>query len=233
MLLTLYYWGVPLSRLGQWVGVTRRRLGLAIKAVVTDGLAGYAALLPEVVHQLCLFHHPQGVTRWCQEHLGDSEPAQRCKQRMKRVVQTPDQCTVRRRVAKLAAQGAALGIGAWIAETLATRPYLLPAIGSRRLPRTINGIERFFRTFNRFYKVRGGFHSVRSAKGERLLFVLVYLFTQRDKDGSAPIEAIVPEARQMPFDRLLHDPLAVLLGVDQVKLPPKMAHETLTACLAA
>lgn len=219
----------------RWVGVKLRRLGLVIKAVITDGLAGYAALLPEVVHQLCVFHHQQGVTRWCQEHLDGSEPAQQCERQMKRVVQTPDKRTVRRRLAKLAAQAADLGITAWLQQTLEHLPALLPAIGSRVLPRTINGIERFFRTFNRFYKGRCGFHSVRSAQGELLLFVLVYLFTQREKDGTAPLAAIVPEVRQMPFYRLINDPLAVLLGLDQVKLPSHMAmaKEALTDAVAA
>ncbi|MBI4532238.1 MAG: hypothetical protein HY709_12045 [Candidatus Latescibacteria bacterium] len=110
---------------------------------------------------------------------------------------------------------------------------LLPAIGSRVLPRTTNAIERFFRTFNRFYQGRCGFHSLRSATWELLVFLLVDLFTQRDKDGVAPIEAIVPEARQMPLYRLINDPLAVLLGVDHVTLPQPIAHEAYHDALAA
>lgn len=219
----------------RWVGVKLRRLELQLKAIITDGLAGYAALLPEVVHQLCVFHHQQGVTRWCREHLADSAQAEPCKRQMKRVVQTTDRRTVRRRLAKLAEQATTLGlgIGAWLQQTLAKLPHLLPALGNRRVPRTINGIERFFRTFTRFYQGRGGFHSVRSAKGELVLFLLVYCFTQREKDGAAPIEAIVPEARQMPLYRLINDPLAVLLGVEHITLPPKMADETLTEAVAA
>lgn len=219
----------------RWVGVKLRRLGLAIKAVVTDGLAGYAALLPEGGQQLCVFHQQQGVTRWCREHLEASAQTAQCQQQMKRVVQTAEKRTGRRRLATLAEQADVLGIGDWLQQTMAKLPGLLPAIGSRRLPRTINGIERFFRTFTPFYKGRCGVHSVRSAKGELLLFVLVSVFTQRDTDGVAPIEAIVPEARQMPFYRLLNEPLAVLLGVDHVTRPSNMAmaQDALTDALAA
>ena len=33
-----------------------------LKAIVTDGLASYASLLPDLPHLLCHFHHQQGVT---------------------------------------------------------------------------------------------------------------------------------------------------------------------------
>jgi hypothetical protein len=37
------------------------------------------------------------------------------------------------------------------------------SVGIVRIPTTTNAIERFFRAFNRFYKVRCGFFSVLSA----------------------------------------------------------------------
>jgi transposase-like protein len=220
----------------RWVGVKLRRLGVRVTAVVTDGLAGYTALvaeLPGVRHVWCRFHHQQGVTRWCREHLGTTEEAEQTKRAMKQVVQTRDKRTVRRRLAQLAAQAGALGIEGWVTQTLEKLACLLPAIGSRVLPTTTNAIERFFRGFNRFYKGRCGFHSIRSAKWELLLFIVVYLFTQREKDGMAPIEAIVPEARQMPLYRLINDPLAVVLGGDHVTLPQPIAHEAFSNALAA
>lgn len=312
ILLTLYYWGVPLSRLGQWTGVHKttvwrwllglvrclfpmvmgflqetirtcvvlvdekwlklrgkwyywfvaieastclplacylsptrsawvcryigvklRGLGMRIKAIVTDGLKSYHALLPEVVHQRCIFHHQQEVFRYCREHLPDTEEAAICRQEMLNVVKTTDKRTVRRRLEKLAQRADQLGISAWVETTLGKLFQILPAIGSRRVPRTTNGIERFFRAFNRFYKGRGGFHSLRSARWELALFLLVYLFTKQEKDQKAPIEAIMPEASTMPLYRLINNPLAVLLGLDHVKLPQKMAADELTVALAA
>jgi len=67
-------------------------------------------------------------------------------------------------------------------------------------------MERFFRAFQRFYKTRGGFHSVLSAKRELILFMVVYLFTQQVETGKAPIENIIPEAARMPLYRLLNYP---------------------------
>lgn len=220
----------------RWVGVKLRQLGLPITTVITDGLAGYGALvaeLPGVRHLLCLFHHQQGVTAWLKRHFHRAEEVEARKAPMKRVVQTCDKRTVRRRLGKLAEQGEALGIMDWVTETLAKLPLLLPAIGSRVLPRTTNTIERFFRTFNRFYKVRCGFHSVRSAPWELLLFIVVYLFTQREQDGMAPIEAIVPAARQMPLYRLINDPFVIHWREKDVKKTPNMADCLPSLCLAA
>lgn len=220
----------------RWMGAKLRRLGIKLKAVGTDGLAGYGAMmamLPGVVHQVCLFHHQKGVTTWVREHLGKSEEGEACKKKMKRVFQTGSKRTVRRRLEKLEKQGETLGIGGWVQQTRQRLGVLVPAVGSRLVPRTINGLERFFRTFNRFYKVRCGFHSVRSAQWELLLFVLVYLFTQREKDGKAPLEAILPEVAQMPLYRLLNDPLGLVLGIRDVKQIPKMADAMAQAALAA
>ncbi len=40
-----------------------------------------------------------------------------------------------------------------------------------------------------------------------MVFVVVYVFTIQPGTGSAPIEQIVPEAKQMPFYKILNDPL--------------------------
>ena len=217
----------------RWIGVKLRGLGVCIKAIVTDGLASYSAMLPEVVHQRCIFHHQQGVFRWCRDHLPDKEKRASRQQEMLKVVKTEDKRTLRRRLEKLAQNADILGIGAWIKETMEKLPCLLPAIGSRLIPRTTNKIERFFRAFNQFYKGRCGFHSLRSARFELSFFILVYLFTQQAKDQKAPIESIMPQARTMPFYRLINDPLAVLMGVEHVKLSQKMADNEMAIALAA
>ncbi len=50
--------------------------------------------------------------------------------------------------------------------TSASCCILLPSVGSVCIPRTTNAIERFFRTFNQFYKKRCGFFTVVDTVGE-------------------------------------------------------------------
>jgi len=210
----------------RWLGVRLKRMGIRIKALCTDGLAGYGKMLPEIPHLLCHFHHQQGVTSWLKAHFSNPEAVQERKETMKQVLQTQDKRTVRRRLDKLRQQASSWGIVGWVEQTMARLGHLLPAVGSRFLPTTTNAIERFFRTFARFYKVRCGFHSVRSARLELMVFLLVYVFTQRAKDGKAPIEAIMPQAREMPLYRLLNDPFALLENSEDVKQTPFMADES-------
>ena len=116
-----------------------------------------------------------------------------------------------------------LGISDWVEQTEEKLPKLLPSVGSVCIPRTTNAIERFFRAFNRFYKVRCGFFSVISAKRELILFQLMYLFVQQPESGKAPIESIMPEAREMPLYKLINDPLGAVMGAENVKKNVKMA----------
>jgi transposase-like protein len=148
----------------RWLGVQLGLLGYCVKAVVHDGLAAYGALVPKALHQRCLFHWQQGVTRWVREHLSTGEEVEVRKQAMKRVVQTSDKRTVQRRLAHLAERATSWGIGEWVAQAQQHLACLLPAIGSRRIPTTTNAMERFFRAFMRCSTTRGGFHSVRSAQ---------------------------------------------------------------------
>jgi transposase-like protein len=197
-----------------WMLVTLKHLGKTPRAVITDGLSGYAASLPMVFprakHLLCLFHHQQGVTRWLREHAGSltQDRLRALKRKMKRVVQTADPRTLRRRVTQLETDTTAqqCGIDTWIARMHGRLDHLIPALRRNAYPRTTNGIERFFRAFQRFYKTRGGFHSVLSAKRELMLFVVMYVFTVQVGTGMAPIEQIVPQAKQMPFYKLVNDP---------------------------
>jgi transposase-like protein len=197
-----------------WFLVTLNRLGLRPRAIITDGLAGYAASVrvvwPSVTHVLCLFHHQQGVTRWLRVHAVGlpKEVVARLKRTMKRVVQTRDPRTVRRRLARLVSEEEAQAgaLETWVAQTQEKLARLMPAVRKNAYPRTTNGIERFFRAFQRFYKTRGGFHSVMSAKREVMVFVVGYVFTIQPSTGRAPIEQIVPQARQMPFYHFVNAP---------------------------
>ena len=163
----------------RWIFLKVKVLGKWPRAVITDGLAGYAASLPKVFasakHLLCLFHHQQGVSKWVGQHLPTlSEPeAQAIKTQMKKVVQTSDVRTVKRRLQTLEEEQEqqGWGLGDWISRVRQNLGALIPSLRNNGLPRTTNEIERFFRAFQRFYKTRGGFHSVISAKRELMLFL--------------------------------------------------------------
>ena len=207
----------------RWVGRQLRQLKQVPKVLITDGLQAYAYLVPGAKHVLCRFHHQQGVTHWLQQHFATEAEVNARKPAMKRLFQTHDKRTVRRRLARLRAQAPELGITPWVTTVEEKLPKLICSVGSARLPSTTNAIERFFRAFERFYKTRKGFHSVLSAKRELLLFLVVHVFTQHATTGQAPIEVIVPEARRMPLYRLINDPFRALQERGNVKGTPHMA----------
>jgi hypothetical protein len=197
-----------------WVLVSLKRLGKIPRAGIPDGLASYPAsvsvVFPQAKHLLGLFHHQQGVTPWRREHA-TALPAETgiwLTRQMKRVLHPGDPRTVHRRLARLAAADTVQqwGLGDWISQTRHRLGHLVPALRRNGYPRPTNAIERFFRAFQRFYKTRGGVHSVRSAHRELMLFVVVSVFTKQASTGIAPIERIVPQASQMPLYHLLNDP---------------------------
>ena len=196
-----------------WIVTELQRIKQLPKVFVTDGLASYKsvfACLTGVKHVLCRFHQQQGVSRWLNDHCAADTDVSERKAAMKKVFQTTDKRTVKRRFARLKERAEEWGISGWIELTEKLLPNLLPSVGSRRVPSTNNEIERFFGCFNRFAKVRRGFFSVLSAKRQLILFLVVYLFSKQT-NGKAPIEAILPEAARMPLYRIFNDPFACLL----------------------
>jgi len=207
----------------RWVGRQLRQLKNVPQVLITDGLQAYAYLVPGAKHVLCRFHHQQGVTHWLKQHFATEAEINARKPAMKRLFQTRDKRTVRRRLARLRERAADLGITPWVTAVEAKLPQLICSVGSVRLPSTSNALERFFRAFQRFYRTRGGFHTVHSAKRELLLFLVVYMFTQHATTGQAPIEVIIPEARRMPLYRLINDPFRALQERASVKPEATMA----------
>ena len=196
-----------------WIVTQLRDLKQFPKIIITDGLAAYKSVfgrLAGVTHVLCRFHHQQGVTRWLKEHFSADTDVSERKSAMKKVFQTPDKRTVKRRLNRLKERAEEWGISAWIELTEKSLPNLLPSVGSRRIPTTSNEIERFFGVFTRFAKIRRGFFSLLSAKRQLVLFLVVSLFSKQT-NGKAPIEAIVPEASRMPLYRIFNDPFACLM----------------------
>jgi transposase-like protein len=207
----------------RWLGRQLRQLKKVPRGLITDGLQAYASLVPGAKHVLCRFHHQQGVTHWLKQHFATEAEIDARKPVMKKILQTRDKRTVRRRLARLRERASELGLTPWVSRVEEKLPELIGSVGSARLPSTTNAIERFFRAFQRFYATRGGFHSVLSAKRELVLFLVVYVFTQHATTGQAPIEVIVPEARRMPLYRVINDPFRALQERGDVKPDVKMA----------
>jgi transposase-like protein len=199
----------------RWFMLKLKMMGKTPGVIITDGLLGYVSAIkkvfPKCKHLLCIFHYQQTVTHWVKKHLSDfpDKTLRLIKKKMKGVVQTIDTRTVKRRLKKLAQEDEQKkwGISDWIKNVKKKLDKLIPALRDNNYPKTTNRIERFFRTFNRFYKTRCGFHSVESAKRELILFLVVYIFTIQPESGKAPIEAIIPRAREMPLYQLLNYPL--------------------------
>ncbi len=127
----------------RWIGVMLKRIGKIPRVIITDGLLSYSYLMDGVKHILCHFHHQQGVTRWLKKHFSEKEEIAARKPKMKKVLQTNDKRTVRRRFQKLKESSEDLGIYEWVQQTETNLPKLLPSVGSVYIPRTTNAIERF------------------------------------------------------------------------------------------
>jgi transposase-like protein len=224
-----------------------KRWGQNPSMIITDGLKAYESAIawvyPSAKHLLCLFHHQQGVTRYVKKHMlkpmreeealkndkgtretketKETKDAKEAKRLMKNVTQTTDPRTVKRRLEHVekTAERKGWNLKTWLKQTRRNLSKLLPSLRKNTYPTTTNGIERFFRAFTRFYKNRGGFHSVLSTTRELKLFLVVYLFTIQPESGHAPIEKIVPEANMMPFYKILNNPLTSMRAV-RTSLPP-------------
>lgn len=92
---------------------------------------------------------------------------------MQRLCHTHDQRTVRRRLARRKARAAAWGMTSWGSAVEAKLPQRIWSVGRVRLPSTATAVERFCRAFQRLYRTRGGFHSMRSATRELRLLLVV------------------------------------------------------------
>ena len=109
-----------------WLVTELRRLHQLPRVCITDGLAAYQSVfasLQGVTHLLCRFHHQQGVTRWLKDHLPSGTEVTERKAAMKKIFQTTDKRTVKRRLARLKERAAEWGIEGWIALTEKALPY--------------------------------------------------------------------------------------------------------------
>jgi transposase-like protein len=157
----------------RWLGRPRHQLTHVPRVLITDGLPASTSLVPAATHVWCRVHHQPGVTHGLPQHFTTDEELNARQPVMKRLFHTPDQRTVRRRLARLKARAAALGMTPWVTGVEAKSPQLMGRVGSTRVPSTTNAIARFFRAFERFDNTRKGCHSAHSAKRELRLLLVV------------------------------------------------------------
>jgi hypothetical protein len=100
---------------GRWLGRQLPVLKQGPRVLITDGLPAYAYLVPGAKHLWCRFHHQQGVTQWLKQHCATDAEIDARKPVRKRVWQTREKRTVRRRLARLRERAPELGITAWVA----------------------------------------------------------------------------------------------------------------------
>ena len=146
----------------RWLGRQRRLRKKVPQVRITDGVPAYAALVPGATHVWCRLHHPQSITRWLQQPCTAAEEITTRKRVMKKVLQTHDTRTVRRRLARLREHAPTLGRTTWSTQVEAKVPQRICSVGRPRRPSTTTALARFCRAFQRFDATRGGFHSVRS-----------------------------------------------------------------------
>ncbi len=74
----------------KFIALKLKALGKIPKVIITDGLAAYKKMFSicnrSVIHQMCIFHHQQGVSRFLKEHFEAEEELNR-KKEMKKVFQ--------------------------------------------------------------------------------------------------------------------------------------------------
>ena len=66
--------------------------------------------------------------------------------------------------------------------------------------------------------------------GYIIVKIIVILFIRQPESGKAPIESIMPDAREMPLYELINDPLRTVMGVENVNRNVKMANSGFLHC---
>ena len=108
-------------------------------------------------------------------------------------------------------------------------PQVLSAVGSPWRPSTANGVERFFGSFDRFYRVKGPFCALASAQKHLQLFVLWYLLRGGTQGQACPLERAGGKASPLRAQarRVEALPLYHLLNRPKVRmLRERMAQES-------
>jgi transposase-like protein len=189
-----------------------KRLGYIPKVIITDGWEGYVQAIrdvfPHAEHLLCRFHVLKALYRRLrQAGVWDSKVWKLAR----KLFQTSDKRTVHRRVARLGLLLEGLGAGEVWVRFLSKLPKVLPAVGSTWRPSTANGVERFFGALDRFYRIKGPFGDVASAKKHIRLFMLCYVLEMGAQGQACPLENAGVDVGQLPLYHLFNRPKVRML----------------------
>ena len=186
--------------------------GYLPKVIITDGWDGYIQAIkhvfPEAEHLLCRFHLLRSVFRRLRKARGYAHDVW---QQVGSLFHTSDKRTVRRRVSKLEKTVAQLGVRHVLSGLLAKLPQVLPAVGSTWRPSTSNGVERFFRLFDRLYELKGPFQDLASAQKHLALVWVGYMFAVGRKGQACPLQRAGIDVGKLPFYHLWNRPNLLLL----------------------
>jgi transposase-like protein len=169
-----------------WFLLTLRLKGFHPKAIVSDGLPGYAFAIPlcfglQCKHQRCLFHILRNACRKLKSLVKDELQRAEFRNQLLELFDTSYKRTVLCRLQGLNEELKEKGVGV-IGEYLVERmPKLLYGVGSCVIPLTGNAIERFFRGFRHFEVRKYGFYSFATAQDQIALYMIGYTLEQLHK----------------------------------------------------
>jgi transposase-like protein len=176
--------------------------------IVTDGWDAYIeaihTVFPHAKHLLCRFHLIRSVFRRMRQIKCFDTEISKC---LGKLFHSHDPRTVRRRVADLHAKLSKCG-KQWVLEGLLSKlEQVMPAVGNpTRWPSTSNAAEWFFGAYDRFYRLKGPFQDVTSARKLTGLFVLGYVFRMGLAGQACPLERAQTDVSMIPFYHLINRP---------------------------
>jgi len=146
----------------------RKARGYHPTVIITDGweasVKAIARVFPHAQHLLCRLHARRAALRRLRQQVPSGNARRRWADTRTALFRTPSKRTVQRRLDTLHIEAHGNPAQAVVTRLLATRPQLLPAVGSTWRPTTSNAAERFLGAFDRFYRAKGPFQNPSSAQ---------------------------------------------------------------------
>lgn len=189
-----------------------KKMGYSPKIIITDGWNAYpkaiADILPNAEHLLCRFHLIRSIFRRLRKaKISDKKIS--CA--VSKLFKTLYKRTVHYRVDKLKQSISADQHEAVLSGLFTKLAQVIKAVGSSLRPSTANAAEQFFSQFDRLYRCKGPFANQKSAQKHLKLFLLGYLFTNRQNSNPCPLEKTGIDLSNVPFYHLINRPHVAML----------------------
>jgi len=212
-------------------------LGIKPEVIVTDGLASYESMIPEIYgkkikHVLCRFHFLQNLHRKIDEgfrELGRDHVAARSLHDQAGALfkgNVQDKRTIKNRAQIILDKHEQFeiltpSIKGFFNALERDLPKILLAVGNPLIPTTNNATENLIRFFTRHYKTMAGFESIESARSYVALFSLFYRlrpFAEGKYAGYCPAEIAGHDLSQIPLFSLLNQPITIISSGSRTEL---------------